>query len=219
MLKDKINKLKRIFLEQSYLVENMIEKSLTGLLNKEIDVLNEIMVVDEPKVNEMEIKIEKMCIKLIGLYQPTGIDLREVLMIFKINNDLERMGDLAAKVAESAIYIAKRAPVKPLIDIPAMGKKCISMLKDSIRSFIDGDENLALQVIKEDDEIDKLHEQIFRELVTFMAADISTIERAMHLLRISKSFERIADLATNIGEDVIYVSDARIVKHGFSKDE
>ena len=137
-----------------------------------------------------------------------------------MNNDLERMGDEAVNIAESSLFLIERPPVKPLIDIPRMAQEAMGMLRDSLSSLIREDTALASSVCQRDDVVDSLRDQILRELITYMASDPSTIERSLHLLRISRSLERIADLSTNICEDVIYMVEGKVIKHHrFVKEE
>jgi len=151
------------------------------------------------------------------LYQPEAGNLRTILMILKMNNDLERIGDLAVNISESALFLIERPPVKPLIDIPRMAEEAINMLKNAVDSFINKDTKLAKSVCQKDAVVDNLRNQILRELITYMSSDPSTIERSIHLIRISRSIERIADLSTNICEDVIFITEGKIIKH--HKDE
>jgi phosphate transport system protein len=183
------------------------------LINKEKELLLNIIKDDEPKSNLLEIELDELCINLIGQYQPKAKDLRTILMILKMNNDLERIGDMAVNISESSLFIIERPMVKPLIDIPRMAEETIKMLKDSIDSFITGEVMLAKSVCERDDVVDKLRDQILRELITFMSSDPSTIERSIHLIRISRDLERIADLSTNICEDVLYIEEGRVIKH------
>jgi len=135
-----------------------------------------------------------------------------------MNNDLERIADMAENISESALFLIERPMVKPLIDLPKMAEETMRMLKDSIDSFIKNDPKLAKSVCERDDVVDAYRDQILRELVTYMISDPTTIERALHLERISRNLERIADLATNIGEDVIYIVEGKVIKHGRYKE-
>lgn len=217
MLPEKITTLKKELVEYSALVEHMIEKSTQGLLRREKEVLGEVLDKDETKANDFEIELDELCTQLIAQYEPKAKDLRTILMILKMNNDLERMGDHAVNIAESSLFLIERPPVKPLIDIPNMAQTTMRMLKDSISAFINEDAKLARAVCERDDIIDGLRDQILRELITFMSSDPSTIERSLHLMRISRNLERIADLSTNICEDVIFMVEGRVIKH--HKDE
>lgn len=213
MLEQKLNELKREIINYAFHVEKMIEKSIKGLLEKREDLLKEVIDKDENFANEMEIQIDELCITTIAKYEPKGKDLREVLMILKINNDLERMADHAVNIAESALFLVPRPQVKPYIDLPRMAEATIKMLRDSIDSYISEKSELAQDVCVRDDIIDKLRDQIIRELITYMISDPTTIERALHLIRISQNLERIADLTTNICEDVIFIVKGKVIKH------
>ncbi len=191
----------------------MITKSITGLEQKDKNLLKEVVEQDEPRENALEIEIDEACIQLIARYQPQAKDLRTILMLLKMNNDLERMADEAVNISESASFLVDKPEVKPLIDIPRMGEEATQMVKDSLKSLMDEDVQLARKVCERDDIVDGLRDQILRELITYMASDSSLIERSMRLIRISRSLERIADLSTNICEDVIYMAEGRIIKH------
>ncbi|HEY4716409.1 MAG TPA: phosphate signaling complex protein PhoU [bacterium] len=213
MLQNKITDLKRRLVEYATLIESMIEKSIKGLLKKEKAVLAEVIEKDEASANAIEIEIDDLCATMIAKFEPKAVDLRTILMVMKMNNDIERMGDHAVNIAESALFLIERPSVKPLIDTPRMAEETVNMLKNSINAFINEDSKLAKSVCKSDDIIDGLRAQILRELLTFMSTDPSTIERSFHLIRISQNLERIADLSTNICEDIIYMVDGRVIKH------
>lgn len=213
MLEAKMSNLKKELVEYATLVENMIEGSIQGLLKREKEILVEVIEEDEEKANDFELELDELCTAFIAQYEPKAKDLRTLLMVLKMNNDLERMGDHAVNIAESNLFLIERPPVKPLIDIPNMAQITMRMLRDSISSFIDEDATLAQDVCERDDTIDALRDQILRELITFMSSDPSTIERSLHLLRVSRNLERIADLSTNIGEDVIFMVKGKVIKH------
>jgi len=213
MIEAKLKELQDKIIEMAFLVQSMIEKSIKGLMEKDKNLLLEVIEKEEKKVNDMEIEIDDMVTKFIALYHPEATYLRTSLMILKINNDLERMGDEAVNISESALFLIERPPVKPLIDIPRMAEITIQMLKDSITSFIEGKPELAKEVCIRDDIVDSLRDQIHRELLTYMMQDPSTIERAFHLIRIARSLERIADLSTNLCEDVIFIVKGKVIKH------
>ncbi len=217
MLKERIERLKNDLVTFASHVEGMIKKSMEGLIEKREDVLKEVVEKDEPKANQWEVKIEEVCTQLIAQFCPRAKDLRTILMIFSMNNDLERMGDHSVNIAESALYLIKRPMVKPLIDLPRMAEITIGMVEDSIKSFVEEDAELSRDVCVRDNLVDNLRDQIFRELVTYMVSDPSTIERSMHLLRISRNLERIADLSTNIAEDVIFMVKGEVIKHGMGE--
>jgi phosphate transport system protein len=213
MLKARMDVLKKELMESASLVEGMIGKSIRGLKEKDEGLLLTVIEQDEPRENELEISIDEACINLVACYQPHAKDLRTIMMILKMNNDFERMADEAENICESALFLIKQPEVKRLIDIPRMGEEATKMIRDSLDSFINEDAQLARSVCERDDIVDGLRDQILRELVTFMASNPDTIERSIHLIRISRSLERIADLSTNICEDVIYMVEGRTIKH------
>ena len=217
MLTEKINVLKKKLIDMASLAEDMVKSSIKGLIEKRKEILEKVIKEYEPKMNELEIELDELCTNLIALYQPKAGNLRTILMILKMNNDLERVGDLAVNISESALYLIERPPVKPLIDIPRMAEESINMLKNAIDSFINKDAELAKSVCEKDTIVDGLRDQVLRELITYMSSDPTTIERAIHLIRISRSLERIADLSTNICEDVIFMVEGKVIKH--HKDE
>ncbi len=213
MLTAKLDELKRKLTESASLVESMIDKSIRGLTQKDEKLLLEVIEQDEPRENDLEIDIDEACIHVVACYQPQAKGLRTIMMVLKMNNDFERMADEAVNISESALFLIKRPAVKPLIDIPRIAEEAIKMMRDGLASFINEDTTLAHSVCERDDLVDGLRDQILRELITFMASDPETIERSIHLIRISRSLERIADLSTNICEDVIYMAEGKTIKH------
>jgi phosphate transport system protein len=213
MISRRLEELKGKLTESASLVENMVDKSIRGLLQRDEGLLLEVIEQDEPRENSLELDIDEACIQVVACYQPHAKSLRTIMMVLKINNDLERMADEAVNISESASFLIKRPEVKPLIDIPRMAEEATKMMNDSLTSFMNEDTELAENVCKRDDIVDGLRDQILRELITFMASDPRTIERSIHLIRISRSLERIADLSTNICEDVIYMVEGRTIKH------
>lgn len=194
------------------LVEDMIDKSVDSLVRKDKKIAQEVINTDE-QVNELEVKLDDSCIRLLALYQPQAGELRRITMAMKINNDLERMGDHAVNIAERALWLSSRPQVKPLIDLPRMAKKSIQMVRGSITAFVNSDAEAAIEVCKKDDEVDALEDQIFRELLTYMASNPATIERAIRLIFIARNLERLADLATNVSEDVVFIIQGESIKH------
>ncbi len=191
--------------------ERMIE-SVRSLASRDLETVQRLLVGDEP-INGLHIEIDDRCFKLLALHQPMAADLRAIVAAVKINTDLERVGDLAVNIAEAAKRYLQHPPVKPLIDIPRMGDIAQGMLRDALDAFVRRDVALAEAVLAEDDRLDELKTQIFRELLTFMLSDPSTIEPSLDLILISRHLERIGDHATNIAEDVIFMVSARDVRH------
>jgi phosphate transport system protein len=218
MLEEKMIALRKELIEYATHVEGMIDKSTAGLLRKDLSILNEVIEKDEPRANEWEMTIDELCTTLIAQYEPKAKDLRTILMVMKMNNDLERAGDHAVNIAESSLYLVERPSLKPLLDIPRMAEESVGMLKDAIDAFVKEDALLAAMVCERDNIVDNLGQQILRELITFMGADPAAIERSMRLLNIARNLERIGDLSTNISEDVIFMVEGRVIKHNKEMD-
>lgn len=218
MLREKILDLKEKITQMALLVEEMLEDAKRGLVEKDRDLLLKIIEKKEPVVNAMEVEIDEFCTELIALYEPKASDLRLILTALKMNNDLERIADHAVNISESALFLIERPQVKPLIDIPRMADEAIEMIRESITAFLERDTDRARKVLKRDDIVDNLRDQIIRELVTYMASDPKTIERALELIRIAHNLERAADLTTNLCEDVIFMVEGKIVKHGLDRE-
>jgi phosphate transport system protein len=213
MLEEKLVALKKELIEFSSLVEVMVEKSINGVSRKNRELLEEVLNNDEPIANNYDITLDEHCTNIIAQYQPRAKSLRVVLMALKMSGDLERMGDHAVNIVESGLFLIERPAVKPLIDIPKMGELTINMLKDSLTAFVNEDAPLAKSVCERDNQVDELKHHILNELTEIMSNDPSTVERALHLIRITGNLERIADLSTNVCEDVLYMVDGRVIKH------
>jgi len=212
IVEEEIGKLKKLILEMAAFAEDLISKSIQALKENNMILAEEIIKMGG-KIDEMEIKIDNLAIKILALQHPEAQDLRTVTMIMKINNDLERIGDHAENIAEKVLFLADKPPVKPLIDIPRMGEMAIAMLKDGLDAFVNKNDLLAVEVCKRDDEVDSMEDQIVRELLTYMISDPTTIDRGMVLILIARSLERVADLATNIAEDAYYIAKGVVLKH------
>jgi len=212
MLKDKLVALKKSLIEQSLLVQKMIESSFLGLFQKEIKLLEKVLEL-ELLVNQKEIEIEMDCTALIACFHPEAKDLRLILMIMKMNLILEKMGNLALSNAKSARFLLQHPYNSSLIDLASMAKETINMLKNSINAFITEDVMLSKQICKNDDVVDRLNSKIFKKLVTEVIPTPPTIESAFHMNNISKNLERIADLATNLAEDTVFIAQGQIFKH------
>ncbi|OPZ61975.1 MAG: hypothetical protein BWY86_00618 [Candidatus Aminicenantes bacterium ADurb.Bin508] len=219
LLQERITQLKREVVAYSNHVEEMVRKSIGGLLRHDLEILNQVIGEDEALANRKELEIDERCTTLIAQYEPKAKDLRTVLTIFRMNSDLERIADHGVNIAEKALFLIERPPVKPLIDLPRMAEIALGMLKDSISSFINEDDRLAQEVLQRDNIVDAFTDQILRELITFMSSDPGTIERSLSLIMVSRNLERIADLATNIGEDVVFMVEGKVVKHTHQEEE
>lgn len=199
-------------LEMGGLAEERVRAVVHGLVTRDMTLIEKVLRGDEP-INELHIEIDNRSFKLLALHQPMASDLRVIVAAVKINTDLERVGDLAVNIAEAATRYVVHPPVKKLIDIPHMADIAQGMLHDALDSFVRRDTSLAQQVLNADDQLDGLKTQIFRELLTYMLQDPSTVEPALDLILVSRHLERIGDHATNIAEDVIFMVSALDVRH------
>lgn len=213
-LEGKITELKAQLFTMAGIVEEMVENSIKALVNRDAALVGQVTGAAEDRVNHLEVENEDAAINLMALYQPEASNLRTLIMVTKINNDLERIGDHAVNIAEAAEFLMTRPPVKQLIDIPQMAEHAIAMLRDSLNAFTQMDAALARDVCGRDSVVDGLNTKIKAELKTYMARDPETIDRALKLMMVSLNLERVADLATNIAEDVIYIVSGEVIKHG-----
>ena len=209
---DELEQLKTRLLEMGGLAEEQVRLAVKALVDRDRDLIEQVLHGDDP-LNALHIEIDGRCFTLLALHQPMAVDLRSIVSAVKINTDLERVGDLAINIAEAARRYAPHPPVKRLIDIPRMATLAQSMLREALDAFVRRDTDLAQHVLDEDDTLDTLKTQIFRELLTYMLQDASTIEPALDLILVSRHLERIGDHATNIAEDVIFMVSARDVRH------
>jgi phosphate transport system protein len=209
---EELEALKARLLEMGGLAEERVRLSIKGLVDRDHEIIDGVLVGDQP-INRLHIEVDNRCFTLLALYQPMAADLRTIVSAVKINTDLERVGDLAVNIAEAARRYASHAPVKKLIDIPRMAGIAQTMLRDALDAFVRRDVGLAQQVLNEDDKLDSLKTQIFRELLTYMLQDPATIEPALDLILVSRHLERIGDHATNVAEDVIFIVSAKDVRH------
>ena len=209
---EELEALQSRLLEMGGLAEERVRACIEALESRDLGVVAQVMGGDEP-INQLHIEIDNRCFRLLALYQPMATDLRAIVSAVKINTDLERVGDLAVNIAEAAQRYASHPPVKKLIDIPRMAMIAQSMLRDALDAFVRRDIALAQQVLNEDDRLDSLKTQVFRDLLTYMLKDQSTVEPSLDLILVSRHLERIGDHATNIAEDVIFMVSALDVRH------
>ncbi|MSO55995.1 MAG: phosphate signaling complex protein PhoU [Acidobacteria bacterium] len=207
-----LSTLKEQLLAMGGLAEERVRLAVQGLVDRDPALIDAVLNGDRP-VNELHIVIDDLCLKLLALHSPMAADLRAIMAAIKINSDLERVGDMAVNIADAARRYGSHAPVKKLIDIPRMATMAQAMLRDALDAYVRGDIQLARRVLDEDDLLDSLKTQVFRELLTHMLQDPGTIEPALDLILISRHLERIGDHATNIGEDVIFMVSGRDVRH------
>jgi phosphate transport system protein len=207
-----LQQLKEDLLKMAALVEEAINTAIQSLVKRDSDLAKKTFE-GEDKINDMELAIDDSCLKLLALRHPMAADLRFITSAMKIITDLERMGDQAVNIAERAISLNQEPQLKPYIDIPRMAEITQSMVKDVLDAFVNQDPKLARSVCERDDLVDGLNDQVFRELLTYMMSDPKTITREVHLMIVARCLERIADHATNIAEDVIFMIDALVIKH------
>lgn len=204
--------LKQQLLAMGSLVEAQIEQALRALVDRDSDLAVSVVEQDHD-VNALDVEIDDLCIQLLALQQPTARDLRFITTGMKISSELERMGDLADNIAQRALELNLEPQLKPYIDIPRMASWTMRMVKECLDAFVNSDPALARKVCTDDDFVDDLNEQLFRELLSFMLENPTTITRAIRLTFVAKSLERIADHATNIGELVVYMVEGKNIRH------
>jgi phosphate transport system protein len=207
-----LEQLKAKIIEMSNLVTSALEIALTAVFTDSEEEAKKVFEI-ERAVNAYEIEIDNSVVDLLALQQPVAKDLRLILAILKINNDLERIGDHAVNIAESAIGLVKTPEREALLRIPEMSGETVRMLKNAVQSFIDLDPQSAQHVLKCDDTIDDLNRGMIAEIVRLIKTDQTAIEGNLQLARISRNLERVADLTTNIAEEVIFYTQAKFVKH------
>jgi len=209
---EQLGQLRTAVLEMGGLVEEQIGQAVRALTQRD-EALAHATIERDHTVNRFDVEIDDLSLKLLALRQPAARDLRLITTTLKITTDLERIGDMATHIAERAIELAAEVPIKPYIDIPRMADVARDMLRRSLDAFVREDTELALSVCLADDTIDQLHEQLFRELLSYMVENPATVSRAMRLLFVSKYLERVGDHATNIAEMVIYLVESKMVRH------
>ncbi len=208
-----IDKLKREILQLGGMVEMAINNAIVAINNRRPE-LAESVFVGEKLINEKEVRIEEECLKILALHQPVAVDLRLIVVILKVNNDLERMGDFAVNVAKRAVFLSSQEPIPwPPEFTEQMSTAIISMVENSLEALVKLDVDLAHRVIAMDDDVDEVNRKMYIALQSLMENDSSTIERAISLLSTSRYLERIADLATNIAEDVIFMVEGEVIRH------
>jgi phosphate transport system protein len=209
---EELDALKQTLLAMGGLVEDQIRRVMRALVERDDEQARDVIARDR-EVNAYENEIDEKCVELLALHQPAAGDLRFLTTAMKIVTDLERIGDQAVNIAQRALELNSEPQLKPYIDLPRMAEKAQAMVKESLDAFVARDTALARRVRAEDEAVDALNHQIFRELLTFTMADPTTIPRAIRLILIARFLERVADHATNIAEMVIYLVESRMVRH------
>jgi phosphate transport system protein len=209
---ERLENLRRRLILMGSEVEKQIRSAIEALTEGSVEKARSVIARDE-EIDRLENQIEEEAIQLLALEQPVAIDLRFLVAVLKINNDLERIGDHAVNIAEGAVRLAGKVPFQPAIGLRAMSEMVQRMLRESLDAFIARDAALAKKVIQEDDLLDSKNEGVIRQLLTYMAETPALISHSLELISVSKNLERVGDLATNIAEDTIFIAEAKLVKH------
>jgi len=207
-----LTQLKQQLLKMGALAEAMIDAAVKALVERDAGQLEQIYI-QEQEVNALQVSIDEACLRLTALYQPTAGDLRFLLGVSKINTELERLGDQAINICDMVKKLLQEPQLKPLIDIPKMVSIATDMVRDSLNAFVERDVNKAKSVLLLDDQLDDLKDRIVNELIIFMTNDTASVNRAVQLICVARSLERIGDHATNIAEDVIFVVQGKDIRH------
>jgi phosphate transport system protein len=210
--REELDELQKQLLEMAGLVESAIHQSIDALVRRDEQAAKEVLW-KEALINQKDLDIDEFATRLLALYQPMARDMRFLTAVIKMNGDLERMGDLAVNITQRALSLMHDAPVKPLVDIPRMANLAEAMVRNSLDALVKRDEALARSVLLSDDEVDRLRDAVYKELVAFMQEERTTIPRAVDLMFIAHNLERIADHATNIAEDVLFLMKGIDVRH------
>jgi phosphate transport system protein len=212
---EQLDELRRKLLEMSGHAEKLVDQSITSLIDRDREAADHVIAGDRI-VNRLEVEIEQLAISLLALQQPMARDLRFIVGTIKVSSDLERVGDHAVNIAESALrLIDLGGSIIPTPELEDMARRARSMLGDALDAFTRADGALGREVCKADDAVDALHNSVFRILLTHMMEDARTITPALDLLLVSRNLERVADLATNISEDAVYLAEGKQIKHHF----
>jgi phosphate transport system protein len=210
--REELDELQKQLLEMAGLVESAIHQSIDALVRRDEQAAKEVLW-KEALINQKDLDIDEFATRLLALYQPMARDMRFLTAVIKMNGDLERMGDLAVNITQRALSLMHDTPVKPLVDIPRMANLAEAMVRNSLDALVKRDEALARSVLLSDDQVDRLRDAVYKELVAFMQEERTTIPRAVDLMFIAHNLERIADHATNIAEDVLFLMKGIDVRH------
>jgi phosphate transport system protein len=211
-LQHDLDRLKKELLEMGALVEESTNKAIASLVNRTPEVAEEVLEGDD-RIDLKELEVEDHCLKALALHQPVAGDLRFIVAVMKVNNDLERMGDLAQNIAERSVFLSTHEPLQVELDFGRMVTLVRGMVKESLDALVERDTHLARSVCNQDDAVDDINRQMFVTLQELMISDPGSVERAVHTLSVSRHLERIADLATNIAEDVVFMVEGDVIRH------
>jgi len=208
-----LENLKREILTIGSMVEEALGKATRALMDRRADLAREVIEGDR-EIDTKEIEIEEGCLKILALHQPVAADLRFIIAAMKVNNDLERIGDLAENIAKRALYLSERAPIHVPEEFASMVGLASTMVSRSMNSLLKLDTELARSVCRDDQEVDDVNRRMYNAMQNEMMESPENVERAVNTLSVSRHLERIADLATNIAEDVIFMVDGDVIRHG-----
>lgn len=211
-LRKELDKLRKNLLRMAALVEEGLQHAIRSLVQRDSPLARKVIAGDE-EINQLENDINHHCMILLDSRETVDRDLRFITTAMRVATDLERVGDYAVNVARRGIALNEVPPLKPYVDMPKMAEVAQSMLRDVIRAFVNGDAKLARSVWERDDQVDSFDDQIFRELITYRISDANSVPRAIHLSIVSRCLERIADHATNIAEEIIYMIEGDVLRH------
>lgn len=211
-LQHDLDRLKKEILAMGALVEESINRAIQALVGREPDLAREVSEGDDA-IDAKELEVEDMCLKMLALHQPVAGDLRYIVAVLKVNNDLERMGDLAGNIAERALFLSTHPPLQIDLDFTRMVETVRRMVRQSLDALVTQDPLLARRVCAQDDEVDRFQRHMFDTLTSLMSRDPSTVERAVQVLSVSRHLERIADSATNVAEDIVFMVEGDVIRH------
>ncbi len=211
-LQKEIEKLKKLIIAEGTVVEESVAMAVSAIEKRDRGLAREVIDMDE-KIDQLEVNLEEEGLKILALYQPVAIDLRFIVAVLKINNDLERIGDLSVNIAERALFLASQPPIDVPFDFKTMAAKAREMLKNSLDALVKMDTGTAKEVCAADDVVDEINRQMYSQVKEGIREQPARLECLIHFLLVSRHLERIADLTTNIAEDVIYMIDGMIVRH------
>lgn len=200
--------------EMATLASSMVSDSMKALVERDSDLASKVIERDE-LLDQLDVDIDEHCIRMLALFEPKAVDLRYIITATRIIIDLERVGDHCVSICRETLRLNEQPQLKPYIDLPMMAESCIKMINDSLQAFFDGNTKLAYDVIKRDDSIDQLNNQVVRELLTYSMEDIKTLQVVLALMNVSRRLERIADHATNVSEMVYYMVEGKIIRHTY----
>ena len=211
-----LDRLKRQILTMGSMVETAANKAITAFLDRQRDLAEEV-VASDTRIDEKEVEVEEDCLKILALHQPFAGDLRFIVTVLKVNNDLERIADLAVNIAQRSLALGEQPRLDIPLDLDSMAEKVRKMVRDALDSLVSQDTALALKVLKSDQEVDDAHRRMYEIIHRVIETDPSKVDPAIHTLSVSRHLERIADLATNIAEDVVFLVKGEVIRHGIRK--